>query len=110
MSYCYEKGIPHSEFLKWSNEDRSKTLAYAMEQSLRCVSCGTASWEWDENRFAYTAVDDFCPGCYQKAQFQDGESRSLPGTSVKLIPTTPALKAKMQVAEMKRARMMRDNE
>lgn len=108
MGYCYEKAIPHSVFLNWSAEDRSKVLAYAMEQSQRCTGCGTAPWEWEENKFAYTAVDEFCPGCYQKSLFQDGESRSLPGTSVKLIPTTPALKAKLQVAEKKRARKMRD--
>lgn len=63
--------------------------------------CGTAGWEWEENKFAYTAVDDFCQGCYQKSRHSEG-TRSLPGTNVKLVPTTPFLKAKMAVAETKR--------
>lgn len=64
--------------------------------------CGTAGWEWDENKFAYTAVDDFCQGCYQKAMRSESNSKSLPGTNVKLVPTTPLLKAKMAIAEKKR--------
>lgn len=64
--------------------------------------CGTAGWEWQENRFAYTAVDDFCQGCYQKSVFSDQESRSLPGTNVKLIPTTPMVKAQMLVTAKRR--------
>ena len=71
MSYCYEHGIPHSKFLKWDPEDRAKTLAFALESALRCSMCGTASWEWEENKFAYTAVDEFCQGCYQKSIFSD---------------------------------------
>ena len=31
--------------------------------------CGTAPWEWEENKFAFTAVDEFCQGCYQKSIF-----------------------------------------
>ena len=108
MSYCFEQGIPHSEFLEWSPPDRAKVLAYAMEQSLRCSSCGTASWEWDNNRFAYTAIEEFCNGCYQKSVFQDTESNTLPGTNIKLVPTTPELKAKMSVAARKRAMKMRE--
>lgn len=103
MSFCFEKGIPHSKFLEWHPEDRAKVLAYAMEQSSRCVSCGTAAWEWEENRFAYTAVDEHCPGCYKKAVFSESQGKSLPGTNVKLVPTTPLLKARMKVTAKKRA-------
>ena len=42
MSYCFEHGIPHSKFLKWDAEDRAKTLAFALESSMRCSMCGTA--------------------------------------------------------------------
>jgi len=76
-----------------------------MEQSSRCSSCGTAQWEWDENRFAYTPVEEFCQGCYQKSVFQDRESKSLPGTNVKLVPTTPELKAQMLVTAKRRGKM-----
>lgn len=105
MSYCYEKGIPHSTFLKWEPEDRAKTLAYAMETSLRCSMCGTAPWEWEENKYAYTPVDEFCSGCYQKSVYSDTMSKSLPGTNVKLVPTTPDLKAKMALTAAKRRKL-----
>lgn len=108
MSFCNEKGIPHSEFLGWAPEDRAKTLAYQMESALRCTMCGTAGWEWDENRFAYAAVEEFCQGCYQKSMFTDTESKSLPGTNVKLTPTTPMMKAKMKVQAQKRARLRKE--
>lgn len=104
MSYCVEHGIPHSVFLEWDPEDRAKHVAFILEQAERCTMCGTGQWEWDQNRYAYTAVDEFCQGCYQKSVFQDTQSNSLPGTNVKLVPTTPTLKAKMQVAEKKRRR------
>lgn len=103
MGYCYEKGIPHSTFLEWDPEDRAKVLAYAMEQSSRCVSCGTAAWEWAENRFAYTPLDEHCPGCYQKSVFQESMGSSMPGTSVKLVPTTPLLVAQSTVNAKRRA-------
>lgn len=85
-------------------------LAFSMEQSLRCTMCGTAPWEWEENRYAYTAVDELCHGCYQKSVFQDTQSKSLPGTNVKLVPTTPVLKAKMALLSRKREKMLRNKE
>lgn len=106
MSYCVDKGIPHSEFLGWDPEDRAKLVAWMLEDADRCSMCGTAPWEWAENRFAYTAVDDFCQGCYQKAIFTEQQSQSLPGTNVKLVPTTPALLAQMQVKEKRRRKTL----
>jgi hypothetical protein len=108
MAYCHEHAIPHSEFLEWDPEDRAKVMAFALEQSVRCSLCGTAPWEWEENRFAYTALDDFCQGCYQKSVFSDRESSSLPGTNVRLVPTTPQLTAQMAMKAKKRSRMKMD--
>lgn len=105
MSFCSEHGIPHSKFLKWEAEDRAKQIAYLLENSMRCQLCGTASWEWEENRFAYTAVDEFCQGCYQKSIYSDTQGSSLPGTNAKLIPTTPQLTAQMAMKARKRARL-----
>jgi len=105
MSYCYEKAIPHSKFLKWDPEDRAKTLAYAMESAQRCTMCGTAPWEWEENKFAFTAVEEFCQGCYQKSVFQDQQGSSLPGTNVRLIPTTPRLTAQMAIKARRHRRL-----
>jgi len=89
LGYCVDHGIPHSEWLeKWSPEDRSKVLAYMVEQADRCDMCGTAPYEWEENAYAYEAVDHFCKGCYLKSVYSDAESNSLPGTNVTLIPVT----------------------
>lgn len=96
MSYCYEKGLSHDEFLSWSNEARAKTLAFALEQSSRCQLCGTAEWEWDENRFAYEPVEKFCHGCHLKAIATEGNN-SLPGTTVELSPVTDMSKALKKV-------------
>jgi hypothetical protein len=108
MSYCFEHGIPHSKFLDWDPEDRAKTVAYALESGQRCQMCGTAPWEWEENKFAYTAMDEFCKGCYQKSVFSDQQGSSLPGTNVKLVPTTPQLTAQMALKARKYARLRMD--
>lgn len=104
MSYCTDKGIPHSVFLEWEPEDRAKTLAYILATNEKCSLCGTAPWEWSQDKFAYTPVEDFCQGCYQKSVFNDQNSKALPGTNVKLVATTPKLKAQMQVNSKKRQR------
>jgi len=108
MGYCTDKGIPHSEFLEWDPEDRAKTIAYLLEHGQRCSMCGTASWEWEENKFAFTAVEEFCQGCYQKQVFSDQQGSSLPGTNVKLIPTTPQLTARLALKARRRQRMKMD--
>ena len=108
MSYCYEHAIPHSKFLKWDPEDRAKVLGYAMESSLRCTMCGTAPWEWEQNKYAFTAVEEFCQGCYQKQVYSDQQGSSLPGTNVRLIPTTPQLTAKLAVKARRRAKLTMD--
>ena len=108
MAFCNDKGIPHSEFLLWRQEDRAKALAFIMESSLRCSMCGTAPWEWEDNPYAYAAVEEFCKGCYQKSIFSDTETKSLPGTNVRLAPTTPMMKAKMKLQALKRAKLRRE--
>jgi hypothetical protein len=109
MQYCYEHAVPHSKFLEWDPEDRAKVMAYAMEAAQRCSMCGTAPHEWEENKFAYTAVEEFCQGCYQKSVFNDTEGSSLPGTNVRLVPTTPRLTAGMIVKARKRRARLRQS-
>jgi hypothetical protein len=110
MSYCFDKGIPHSKLLEWDPEDRAKVIAFSLERALRCDMCGTAQWEWDENKFAYTATEEFCQGCYQKTVHQETDSKSLPGTNIRLVPTTPELQARIALTARKRAKMLRDSE
>jgi len=103
MSYCHERGIPHSEFLDWEPEDRAKALAFGIEKNERCTLCGTAPWEWEDNKFAYEAGEHFCRGCYIKNVASEGQAR-LPGTTVELVKATPQQKAKSQLKEIARAR------
>lgn len=101
MSYCYEQGIPHSVFLGWSPEDRSKTMAFMIEKSTRCDMCGTAEWEWDADRRAYEPVEKFCMGCYLKHMAHEG-SGSMPGTTIAMEPT------KTKSAAQRHAKMRRE--
>jgi hypothetical protein len=86
MSYCFENGIPHSEFLDWDVEDRAKTLAFMLEKGSRCDMCGTAEWEWDADRRAYEPVEKFCMGCYLKHMAGE-DSGSMPGTTIVMEPS-----------------------
>ena len=105
MSYCHDKAIPHSEFLDWDPEDRAKVIAFILESTERCSLCGTAEWEWKANKHAFTAVDHFCPGCYMKSIYSETVGSSLPGTNVKLIPTTAQLTAQLAMKAKKRSRL-----
>jgi hypothetical protein len=103
MALCHEWGIPHSEFLDWEPEDRAKALAYFMVKSEHCDLCGTAKYEWDENKRAYEPVEEFCMGCYLKSIFEEGQ-QYLPGTSVTLMKTGTVEHAQHMVKQRKAAR------
>lgn len=95
MRFCNDNGIPHSEFLGWDAVDRAKQLAYMMEEAERCAMCGTADWEWDEDKHAYTPIENFCRGCYMERAYSD-DRELLPGTTVRLAKTTDALLSKLE--------------
>jgi hypothetical protein len=101
MSYCYEQGIPHSEFLDWLPEDRAKALAFMLEKSARCDMCGTAEWEWEADRFAYEPVQKQCHGCYLKHMAGE-EGGQMPGTTIVMEPT------RTQATAQRRERMKKD--
>lgn len=88
MSFCNEVGIPHSTFLAWDPDDRAKALAFVMEKSLRCQMCGTAEWEWEEDRAAYTPVERMCWGCYHREGTRKDSKNELPGVTVVMVPTS----------------------
>lgn len=92
--YCFDKGIPHSEFLdRWSDADRAKVIAQALDSAERCSSCGTAPWEWEEDPEAYVAVRVACSGCQARALvLEDRQAAAPPGTSVTLMPRAAALR------------------
>lgn len=66
--------------------------------------CGTAEWEWKENKHAYEPVSQFCQGCYIKHVSED--DNALPGTTVTLLPSTGQAAAKRRVKEMRLAERM----
>jgi hypothetical protein len=85
-----EKGIPHETFLDWEPESRAKVLAYLLEQADSCQLCGTAGWEWEENKYAYDVQEVFCPGCYRKEVSAEGDR--MPGSRIELVPVTRELR------------------
>jgi hypothetical protein len=77
--------MPHSELLAWSDEDRSKMMAFLLEESARCQNCGTSPWEWEEDPFAYEAVTMRCEGCARK-EFAREDAADQAGTRIALVP------------------------
>lgn len=102
MTFCDEHNIKHSEFLDWPIDDRSKALAFQLEKASRCALCGTAEWEWEENKRAYYPIEEFCPGCYQKSMLQETAGQ-VPGTTVKLVPAKSQDHAKRLVSQRRKA-------
>lgn len=69
MAYCVPKGIPHSVFLKWNEDDQDKALGWELYQRQLCSGCGTEPSEWvDEDGFPvfpppYQPNSTRCYGC-----------------------------------------------
>jgi hypothetical protein len=92
MAFCYDAGIPHSQFLSWPLEDRAKMLAFMADKGTACNLCGSSRWEWENNPYAYEAAVDVCPGCAKKDEARE-EKMPAGGTMI-LVP--PAAAAKMR--------------
>lgn len=84
LQWCAERGIPHSQLLSWSPDDRVKLMAWLAEDAERCSSCGTASWEWAADRQAYIPHVHVCRGCALREQSAD-MGRDVPGGTVVLL-------------------------
>jgi hypothetical protein len=108
ISYCVDKGIPHEKFLEWDPASRAKVVAYLLEEAETCQLCGTAAWEWKENRHAYDVQEVFCPGCYRKEVSNEGDK--LPGTRIELIPVTTELRDRQYMRDLRRRHTQRDED
>lgn len=64
-------------------------MAYLLESGDRCQMCGTAGWEWEEDRYAYEPMAKQCWGCYVKEVSRE-ENEMLPGSTISLIPAKRA--------------------
>ena len=85
QSWCADHGLPHSALLGWDPEDRAKLIAYLLESSSKCQSCGTSDWEWEEDWYAYEPITVQCHGCYIKEMAREDDA-SLAGARVTLVP------------------------
>lgn len=94
MTLCAEYKIPHSVFLSWDAEDRAKAIAFMYAKSEECVMCGTSSYEWNEDRFAYVAEIHHCRGCEIKKALQENATGD--GMTVELVKNTEERKWKEQ--------------
>lgn len=102
MAYCYDRGIPHSEFLRrWSPEDRAKVAAYMTEHASVCQMCGTSPYQWEEDRYAFEPVVEVCHGCEKKDILRDDDAKLPPGASIVLIPKDEAKLRRDAEAERK---------
>ena len=106
LQFCDEAGIPHSQFLSWEPEDRAKALSFMIAKAEKCALCGTAPWEWEENRRAYTPVEHMCPGCYAKESLSE-LTGSMPGTTVRLVPAGSQEAAQRILKQRREARRER---
>lgn len=81
-------------FLAWPDEDQGKAIAWQIEQSERCPTCGTFHWEWgteDEPIEAYVADGFRCMGCAAREIEQDRrkDEPDTPGVRLVLYPKGP---------------------
>ncbi len=72
--------------LAWDPTDRAKMTAFLIEKSLKCQMCGTADWEWEENRSAYHPEMQICQGCMHLDAAREEQTEKHPGTSIVLVP------------------------
>lgn len=60
-------------------------MAYLLEEGSKCQQCGTAAWEWEEDRYAYEPSVHQCWGCYLKDLSRD-DIQGMAGGRIVLVP------------------------
>lgn len=93
VGYCYDHGIPYSEYLeRWTDADRARVAAVGLERARICSKCGTDSMDWEDDPYAYAPMFVTCPGCQKiEALSKDDTPRPL-GTSIRLVPKETAVR------------------
>lgn len=82
----------------------------ALEKSEKCIHCGTAEWEWQENPYAYHPVRHTCPGCRKREILLEDDDDVPKGTTVRLVDQKTALQMERREYELKqRARRERED-
>lgn len=85
MDYCAPKGIPHSRFLSWSEDDQDKALAWARLTAEVCSGCGTRPEEWTDDPFAFVGDQVRCSGCEVLEQERENIPDGARGVHVRLV-------------------------
>lgn len=83
-------GLPHSEFLAWSEEDQDKALMYRREMATVCRGCGTRQSDWDADPDAFIGDFTQCPGCIRLEDERDN-TEGMKGVHYRLLPKEQAL-------------------
>lgn len=50
MDYCGPIGLPHSQFLSWSEGDQDAALAWMLDKAEKCGRCGSYPGEWVDEK------------------------------------------------------------
>ena len=61
-----------------------KLLATLTEEAQRCGMCGTADWEWSEDKFAYMPTVHVCEGCKLREAARD-DAKDIDGGTIILV-------------------------
>jgi len=69
VGYCAAHGIPHTQFLSWSERDQDLALAYEVRAADRCPGCGVPA-DLMGAVGAFTVVSRPCVQCELKAQVE----------------------------------------
>lgn len=83
-------------------------MAYLIEAGERCGLCGTAGWEWEEDKRAYNPVEHFCQGCYSKSLLED-IAGAVAGTTIRLTSSRSVESARRIISQRKEVTRGRRN-
>lgn len=67
LDYTAERGIAHSVFLTWSEDDQDKVLAWQAIQRAKCPGCGLPVHDTTQDEMAWDAEALRCFACKAKA-------------------------------------------
>lgn len=99
LAYCVPLGIPHSEFLGWSDDDRELALLYLRYRSSVCSGCGTRAEDWERDTDAYITDVEVCPGCERVEMERENSMAKRKDARIQLLPRIDALARVASYAE-----------
>lgn len=104
MDYCAPRGIPHSVFLTWSEDDQDKAIGWTLDQRKKCGQCGSYPDDWmdPETKIPHHPPPMFahsftCMGCVtiereaEEARKALKDSPQLAGVRFYLDPVPPVV-------------------